>query len=434
MWQRYQVWQGEIAVVMPVTKKSFRVGSSQKLSGGRACCGRAFAMVFIRWSLPLLSLAQAHLGPGEQPLPKIAKAGEQNFDQMAAAGINSVNGISATGQRNPLQFPYLTDFWCAYELSDRSRTMALLIDDMQVEYKEYVQGIVAPIQELLVEFRKAKLPIFWSTWWRWGPEDGFFNSMDRFYGPIGWNTSLNALYTHKPNGGDVLPEVAPETEEEKNRVMHKSYSLDMFDERPMKWKVPNNQGTLHQELQKLGVDTVVQVGAWTDDCIISTAFHAFSLQYDVVLIEDGVSTASKQHFNAIEVMRGAAAKVLLAQDVVKYFKAGRPVEPPLPKAKLAGPRLALKPLPSDLRSSNAETQPSTAQNLLVAKEQPSKDKLLQSAELIEQAKEALRHLRQKASSQAEAAEPEEAQDQTGAEADADPAAADKVTVLMPSAK
>eukprot|EP00913_Durusdinium_trenchii_P034698 g32460.t1 len=155
-------------------------------------------------------------------------------------------------QRNPLQFPYLTDFWCAYELSDRSRTMALLIDDMQVEYKEYVQGIVAPIQELLVEFRKAKLPIFWSTWWRWGPEDGFFNSMDRFYGPIGWNTSLNAF--------------------------------------------PKRGLEKHQ-------------------------FHRMA----VALSE--------------------------------------------------------------------------------AKEQPSKDKLLQSAELIEQAKEALRHLRQKASSQAEAAEP-----------------------------
>merc|ERR1712188_60407 len=97
--------------------------------------------------------------------------------------------------------------------------------------------------------------------------------------------------------------------EENRRVMHKSYSLDMFDERPMQWLVPSGQGTLHSELQKLGVDTVVQVGAWTDDCIISTAFHAFSLQYDVVLVEDGVSTASKQHFNAIEVMRGANAKV-----------------------------------------------------------------------------------------------------------------------------
>ena len=69
----------------------------------------------------------------------------------------------------------------------------------------------------------------------------------------------------------------------------------------------------------------------------------------MVLIEDGVSTASKQHFNAIEVMRGAAAKVLLAQDVVKYFQEGRPVKPPVPKAKLAGTRLARTlPVPTDL--------------------------------------------------------------------------------------
>lgn len=296
-------------------------------------------MVCLWCSLPLLTLAHAQLGPGENPLPKIAKEGEQDFNQMAAANVNNVHGMSATGQRNPLQFEYLTDFWCAYELSDRKRTMALLIDDMQVEYRDYVQGIVPSITALLQVFREANLPIFWSTWWRWGPEDGFFNSMDRFYGPIGWNTSLNALYNHKPNGGDVLPEVAPKTLEEKKRVMHKSYSLDMFDESPMKWLVPDGQGTLHSELQKLGVDTVVQVGAWTDDCIISTAFHAFSLQYDVVLIEDGVSTASKQHFNAIEVMRGAAAKVLVAQDVVRYFKEGQPVKPPVPKSKIAGPRI-----------------------------------------------------------------------------------------------
>lgn len=130
--------------------------------------------------------------------------------------------------------------------------------DPEVEYHDYVQGIVPPIMQLLEGFRKAsvvqfqsasselakqsywkllddldasskhqssldgcpnsnrivpmrkqsvlsapqhhptgptpnqccdpqaKLPIFWSTWWRWGPDDGFFNSMDRFYGPIGW--------------------------------------------------------------------------------------------------------------------------------------------------------------------------------------------------------------------------------------------------------
>ncbi|CAJ1448259.1 unnamed protein product [Effrenium voratum] len=316
-------------------------------AGERAPCSMAWAKRLLL-GLPILTAA---LGPGEEPLPKIAKEGEQHFHEVAAADGNTVAGMTAKMQSNPLEFPTLTDFWCAYELTDRKRTMALLIDDMQVEYKSYVQGILPQVKILLEQFRKANLPVFWSTWWRWGPEDGFFNSMDRFYGPRGWNTSGNALYNHHSGGGEVLPEIAPNTEEEWARVMHKSYSLDMFDERPMQWVAKKNQGTLHTELQKLGVDTVVQVGAWTDDCIISTAFHAFSLQYDVVLIEDGVSTASKQHFNAIEVMRGAAAKVVLAQDVVQYLEAGRPVRPRPPKQKLAGPRMPLTlPSPTMLTS------------------------------------------------------------------------------------
>lgn len=79
----------------------------------------------MRWTLPLLVVGT--WGQGEQPLPKIAKAGEQDFDVMADARTNSepqpgfqfacaqceVEGMSATMQRNPLQFPYLTDFWCA---------------------------------------------------------------------------------------------------------------------------------------------------------------------------------------------------------------------------------------------------------------------------------------------------------------------------------
>ena len=115
----------------------------------------------------------------------------------------------------------------------------------------------------------------------------------------------------------------------------------------MQSEVNPGKGTLHVELQKLGVDTVVQVGAWTGDCIISTAFHAFSLQYDVILIEDGVSTASKQHFNAIEVMRGALAKVLFAEDVAAYIRKGLPVlEARAPKAKRAGSRARAARMPA----------------------------------------------------------------------------------------
>merc|ERR1712216_625800 len=155
---------------------------------------------------------------------------------------------------------------------------------------------------------------------------------------MGVNTSGNALYNHnRAHGGDVLEEVAPVTDEEKKRVMHKSYSMRMLDERPMEWMVPNGQGTLNTELQKLGVDTVVQVGASTDDCILNTAFQAFQLQYDVVVVEDGVSAEGKQHFNAIEVMRGAVAKVLFAADVADYINKGLPVIlPAAPKVKSAG--------------------------------------------------------------------------------------------------
>jgi len=235
------------------------------------------------------------------------------------------NGMSAALESNPLQFSTLTDFWCAWELTDRPRKPALLIDDMEIEYEPYVRGIVPQTKLLLEAFRKAGLPVFWSSWWRFGPDDGFFNTMDRFYGPIGYKTASNALYLHSPTGGDILEELGPMTEEERRRVMHKSYSLSMLDERPMKWLVPDGQGTLHEELQKLGVDTVVQLGAWTDDCILATAFQAFSLHYDVVVVEDGVSTASKQHFNAIEVMRCAVAKVLLAEQVADYIKQGLPI-------------------------------------------------------------------------------------------------------------
>ena len=276
---------------------------------------------------PLIVFLASWLGSeaSYSPLPKAAKLGQEQFMKVAAKDGNIETDMAAKMQSNPLQFTTLTDFWCAWDLADRPRKLALLIDDMQVEYEPYVRGILPQTKLLLEEFRRAGLPVFWSTWWRWGPDDGYFNSMDRFYGPKGYRTAGNALYNHKPNGGDVLAEIKPESLEEMKRVMHKSYSLSMFDERPMKWLVPDNQGTLHEELQKLGVDTVVQVGAWTDDCIISTAFQAFSLQYDVVVVEDGVSTASKQHFNAIEVLRGAAAKVMLADRVAEYLRQGQPV-------------------------------------------------------------------------------------------------------------
>lgn len=263
------------------------------------------------------------------PVPRAAKLGKDVFDKIATASGNSTPGMRIKAQTNPLTTPFLVEFWAAWELTDRPRKPVLLVDDMQEEYRAYMGGILPRVRLLVDAFRKANLPIFWSSWYRFGPDDGYFNSMDRFYGPWGWKTEFNALYLHnREHGADVLDEIAPVTEEERRRVMLKSYSLSMFDEQPMKWLLPSGQGTLHEELQELGVDTVVQVGAWSEDCIVATAFQAFQLQYDVVVVEDAITTATPNHFAALQVMKGSVAKVAPASAVAEYISQGMPVKEP----------------------------------------------------------------------------------------------------------
>jgi len=266
------------------------------------------------------------LGTITSEIPAIAKLGKAEFMKAAKAKGDTTENMPAEGSINVLQFPTFTDFWAAWDLTDRPRKVALLMDDFQVEYYPYVKPLIPQVQQLQAAFRAANMPIVWSVWWRFGPDDGYFNTMDRFYGPIGVNTPLNALYNHdRKHGGDIVEGLGPINDEEAKRVLQKPYSLDMFDEYSH-WRVDAGQGSLDEELQKLGVDTVVIVGAWTDDCIIATAFTAFKLQYDVVVISDGVSTASKNHFAAMDVMKGACCKIVDTATFVDYLTAGLPVE------------------------------------------------------------------------------------------------------------
>jgi hypothetical protein len=69
-----------------------------------------------------------------QPLPTMAQLGEESFDMEAAAKGDTEVGMAASIKSNPLQSPTLGDYWCAWELMDRKRKPALLVDDMQIEY------------------------------------------------------------------------------------------------------------------------------------------------------------------------------------------------------------------------------------------------------------------------------------------------------------
>ena len=62
-------------------------------------------------------------------------------------------------------------FWAAWDLKDRPRRIALLLDDCQEEYRSYAGGILPNLVELVGAFRDARAEsdgvcIAWSAWSR----------------------------------------------------------------------------------------------------------------------------------------------------------------------------------------------------------------------------------------------------------------------------
>ncbi len=91
--------------------------------------------------------------------------------------------------------------------------------------------------------------------------------------------------------------------------------LDMF------WVFrPDGKSYLDEKLKEEGVDTVVIAGLWTDECIVATAYAALSRGYDVVVVQDGVATATAHHDKALTVMNATCGKVISTADIVAYMK------------------------------------------------------------------------------------------------------------------
>lgn len=88
------------------------------------------------------------------------------------------------------------------------------------------------------------------------------------------------------------------------------------------WQVfrPDGKSYLDEKLKAEGVDTVVIAGLWTDECIVATAYAALSRGYDVVVVQDGVATATAHHDKALTVMNATCGKVLPAKQIVEYME------------------------------------------------------------------------------------------------------------------
>ena len=221
-------------------------------------------------------------------------------------------------------------FWAAWDLADRPRRIALLVDDCQEEYRPYALGILPNVQRLVDAFRAARarhdgVCIAWSAWSR-AFDDGIANAMDRWYGPRGLRPEEpeNAAYVFTGEAGvRPLAEIAPTEAEEAAGWFYLGKHLDMF------WTFDEHgRSYLDEKLKAEGIDTIVIVGLWTDECVLSTAYAGNSRGYDVVVVGDAVATATANQETALTVANSTVAKVLSTEDVLRYiaddFVPGKP--------------------------------------------------------------------------------------------------------------
>ncbi len=221
-------------------------------------------------------------------------------------------------------------FWAAWDLADRPRRIALLVDDCQEEYRPYAGEILPNVERLVDAFRAARsssdgVCIAWSAWSRMF-DDGISNAMDRWYGPRGLRPEQpeNAAYVFTGAPGlEPLAEIAPTEQERAEGWFYLGKHLDMF------WTFDDDgESYLDGKLKALDIDTIVIVGLWTDECVLSTAYAGNSRGYDVVLVGDAVATATANQETALTIANSTVAKVLSTEEVVAYlandFATGEP--------------------------------------------------------------------------------------------------------------
>ena len=213
-------------------------------------------------------------------------------------------------------------FWASWELKDRPRRIALLLDDCQEEYRPYADKILPNLEKLVGTFRKARsesdgVCIMWSAWTRTF-DDGIKNAMDRWYGSRGFRPDdpVNAVYIFEGEPGmKPLAEIAPTDKEVADGWFYHGKHLDMF------WNFDENgKSYLDEKLKAAGIDTIVLTGLWTDECILATAYAGNARGYDVVIVGDSTATATASHETALKVVGGTVAKIVSTNDVLKYMQ------------------------------------------------------------------------------------------------------------------
>jgi len=245
----------------------------------------------------------------------------------------------ADGVADPMPYAYtgadarydppasLQNYEAAWALDERTRKMALLVLDMEEDYRSQVSSAIPSSKRVLDAFRARGLPIFWTNWAKTAAMGG--GGTDRFSGFRGISNGENPNFVHK--SAATMEELAPVTEIEKAREI-KSLHFSKFADRHA-----DGREILMPMLDELGIDTIVIVGSWTDICVLTTAYEAADRYgLDVIVVPDATATGILGHNAALFLMAHVVAKLVPSAELAAFIgSAPASILPvPVPVARL----------------------------------------------------------------------------------------------------
>lgn len=210
-----------------------------------------------------------------------------------------------------------------------SRTTALVVVDMQRDFCEHggyltesqgyepVRSVVEPVKELILRFRAAQFPIYFT---REGhrPDLSTLSSRElhrsrvRTGKGIGDRGSLGRFLVRGEPGHEIIPDCRPRPDE---LVIDK----------------PGRSAFAHTDLELLlrlrGIRNLILAGVTTDVCVHSTMREANDRGFDVMIVRDATEAGTRELHEAalasVEEEGGIFGCVGILQDVVSALTAER---------------------------------------------------------------------------------------------------------------
>jgi len=147
---------------------------------------------------------------------------------------------------------------------------------------------IAPLQQLLPQFRAAGVPVIWLNWANRPDLLNISAGLLHVYNPTGEGVGLGESLPS--NGSKVLMKgswaaaVVEELEQLPEDIQVDKYRMSGF------WDTH-----LDSILRNLGITTILFTGVNADQCVLSTLCDANFLGYDCILVKDCTATTSPEY-------------------------------------------------------------------------------------------------------------------------------------------